>query len=270
MIKLLALIFLLPRFSSAQVLLFSGSEKFLATGSVSRNFVDVFAGMKNPACLAEIRKAMIGVSSEKKFMLKELGVFSAVGAINFCNGGFGLQLDYAGNKQYNEWKAGISYGLKCSEKLFIGIGFGFNHFGYTGYESAGGIAFQAGYLFYLTENLKFSCYAENLPASISKRKREMLCGSGLGYQFSEKVLFGVQLDKTENHSAEIFAFLHYAFNTRFFLKTSISFLQGQSFVGVGLKWHNISLLLAASYNMPLGASPLLSLSFEGLNKTPAE
>ena len=65
---------------------------------------DVFSFVNNQAALAQIKNASAGVYGEKRFMMAATSMYSAAVAIPSHRGNFGMNLVYAGFKNFNEYQ----------------------------------------------------------------------------------------------------------------------------------------------------------------------
>src|SRR5688572_15652935 len=116
------MIFLLPAISlecAGQSLLKSlSSSRFIINKPENSQII----GYKNnPAFLASMERAGVGIYSERKYLLTELNYHSLVAAINTGSGGFGFYMDFAGSSLYNESKVSVAYGRTVGTSVHVGM-----------------------------------------------------------------------------------------------------------------------------------------------------
>ena len=94
---------------------------YTSLGAYSTEQKDPFAFTNNQAALAGLKWATAGVFGERRFMLSENSVYAFAAAFPSRAGNFGVQVNYAGFKNFNEKKAGLAYARKLGKLLDLGI-----------------------------------------------------------------------------------------------------------------------------------------------------
>jgi hypothetical protein len=240
----------------------STSLPFLGLTSYSTNQQDVFSFTHNQAALAQQKTKAVGVFSENRFALKALSNSIVALAIPTKNGNFGLQLNYAGFKNFNESKIGLAYAKTLSKKVDVGIQFNYYNLRVPTYAGASSINVDVGVLYQLSQKLKAGFQASNFVGSklnkITNQKLLQRYTFGLGYDVSDNFFVGSAITKEEEKPINIVASLHYQFAQQFFAKAGFNSENTVVFAGLGLGWKNCKLSFSGSFHPQLGLSPGVS------------
>lgn len=236
---------------------------YIGLGAYSIKHVDAFSFTSNQAALAHINGPAIGVYGERRFMLAETNMYSAIGAFATKNGNFGIQADYFGFKNYNESQLGLAYARSLGSKLDIGVKFNYYSYRIPAYENSSAVNFEIGAIAHLTDQLHVGIHFYNpVGGALSKTHDEKL-GSvykfGLGYEPSENLLVSVEIVKQEDLPVNVNAGIQYNFEKRFFARAGIASENESPYAGAGISWSNIRVDISASYHPQLGFSPGLML-----------
>lgn len=238
---------------------------YIKAGAYSQSQADVFSFNANQAALAQTRVFSAGVFSERKFMLKELNLFSAALAMPTHSGNFGLQLHHFGNSSYSEMQAGIGYGRKLSEHMDVGIQFNYYTMKITGYGNASSINFEVGAIFHFTDQLHGGIHLYNPTSSkVGKDKEENLpavYSAGFGYDASENFFINVEIEKTEDLPLNVNTSIQYKFANRFLARAGVVTGTSVFFLGLGFTLQNFRLDATASVHPQLGVTPGLLLIY---------
>lgn len=232
---------------------------YLKTGAYSSKQADVFSFSANQASLAKISRFSAGVFSEKKFLLNELGFFSAAFALPTKSGNFALQLHRFGNSVYSEMQTGLAYARKLSDFVDVGVQFNYYMLQVAGYGSAGAVNFDASAIFHFTEQLHGGVHIYN-PASskLGKNNEERLpsvYSAGLGFDASEDFFASAEIEKTENQPLNINATIQYKFAERFLARGGVVSSTSVFYLGAGFVLKNFRIDATASVHPQLGVSP---------------
>ncbi|MBL0144818.1 MAG: hypothetical protein IPP48_02710 [Chitinophagaceae bacterium] len=101
---------------SAQSLRYSVAMPYIGLGAYSSIQNDAFSFTRNQAALATAKQAGFGVFGERRFLLSETSSYAAAVAIPSKLGNFGLSINYAGFKNFNENKIGLAYGRSLGKR----------------------------------------------------------------------------------------------------------------------------------------------------------
>ena len=236
---------------------------YIGLGAYSVYHTDAFSFTANQAALAQIKSPAIAAYGERRFLLAETNMYSAVAVLPTKQGNFGFQADYFGFKNYNESQLGIAYARSLGSKIDIGIKFNYYSYRIPGYQNSSAVNFEIGAIAHLTEQLHAGIHFYNpVGGTLSKTNDEKL-GSiykfGLGYEPSETFLVSIEIVKQEDLPVNVNAGVEYNFAKQFFAKAGIASENESPYAGAGISWNNIRLDLSASYHPQLGFSPGLML-----------
>ncbi len=259
---LIILAILLLQLSVGQSLRQPVSAIYLGLGAYSTHQVDVFSFVNNQAALAQTKNAVAGVYGEKRFLLAATSMYSAAIALPSSSGNFGMNLAYAGFKNFNEHQLGLAYARSLGPKVDIGLQF--NYYGYRipAYNNASTVTVEMGALLHVTDNLNVGVHVYNPIGGKMVKTGEQLAAvykMGLGYDVSDLLFVGAELVKEENTPVNVNAGLQYQFEKQFFARVGIATATASTYGGVGICWNNMRLDISGSYHPQLGWSPGLLL-----------
>lgn len=257
---------------SSQSLRYSLAQPYICLSAYSVQQNDVLSFTSNQAALAKSKRAGVGVFGERRFMLKETSVYTLAGSLPTRLGNFGVQINYAGFKNFRENKIGLAYARTLGKLIDVGVQF--NYYGYNipAYGKASAINFEIGTMMHLTDKLNAGIHVYNpVGGKLGKNREEKLAASykaGLGYDASDKFFISAEIIKEEDKAINIIAGLQYRFAKQFFVKAGFVSESGTAYAGAGISWKNLRLDISSSYHPQLGFSPgiLLIIDF----KTKAE
>lgn len=238
----------------------------LSAYSVLQNDPMSFTG--NQAALAQTKNAGAGVYGERRFLLNETSAYTLAAALPTGLGNFGIQLNYAGFKNFNENKIGLAYARTLGKIVDVGVQF--NYYGYRipAYESASSVNFEVGTIIHVTEKLNAGVHVYNpVGGKLGKDKEEKLASAykaGLGYDVSDKFFISSEIIKEEDKPVNVIAGLQYSFAKQFFARAGFISESGTAYAGAGIGWKNLRLDISSSYHPQLGFSPgiLLIMNFK--------
>lgn len=219
----------------------------------------------NQAALGTVKDLSAGIYSERRFLLKELSLYSAAVAVPTPSGNFGLKGDYFGDASYNEAGLGLAYGRTLGDKIDLGVQFNYYSFKVAGYGSASCINAEGGMMVHVTEGFNIGVHLYNpTGVSIGKNAEERLpaiYSAGLGYDVSEKFFIGAEVQKVEDQPVTINTGVHYYFDEKMFASAGIASATATYYLGFGVMLKNMQLNAVASIHPQLGVTPGLLLLF---------
>ena len=253
----------------AQSLRYPLALPYTSLSAYSKQQPDPFSFTNNQAALARVKNIGFAVYSERRFLLAALSAYRFAAVFPTSLGNFGLQLDYAGFKNYNENKIGLAYARSVGSAVDLGIQF--NYYGYRvpAYGNASAIYFEAGAIIHFTEKLHGGITVYNpVGGKLGKNNDEKLAAAytiGFGYDASANFFVSSDIIKEEDKPVNVIAGVQYHFARRFFARAGIISETGSVFAGAGVGWNNLRLDVSASYHPQLGFSPgvLLMVGFGG-------
>ncbi|MEP7238019.1 MAG: hypothetical protein ABI685_09145 [Ferruginibacter sp.] len=267
-ILLLPLLLLLANHILAQSLRYSLAQPYISLSAYSVQQNDPLSFTGNQAALARSKNAGIGVFGERRFMLGETSAYTLAACFPTRLGNFGIQLNYAGFKNFNENKIGLAYARKLGKLVDVGVQF--NYYGYRipSYGNASTINFEIGAMLHLTDKLNAGIHVYNpVGGKLGKSKDEKLAAvykMGLGYDASDHFFISSEIIKEEDKAVNVIAGLQYHFAKKFFAKAGFISESTTAYAGAGVAWKNLRLDISSSYHPQLGFSPgiLLIMNFK--------
>lgn len=243
------------------------AARYIGLGAYSKNFADGYSFTQNQAALATIKSVTAGVYAERRFMVEELNLYSAVLALPTKSGNFGVQADYFGFKNYNESQIGLAYARNLGSKVDVGVKFNYYTVAIPAYGNASSINFEGGVLVHLTDKLHAGVHVFNptgskLGKNGNEEKLAAAYKAGMGYEASEKFFLSAEVVKQEDEPVNVNVGFQYNFLKQFMLRGGIGTATSNSFVGVGLLVKQFRFDMAASYHPQLGITPGILLLFD--------
>ena len=267
-ILLLLLLFFWFNQLTAQSLRYSLAQPYISLSAYSQKQNDPLSFTGNQAALAQSKSAGIGVFGERRFLLSETSVYTLGASLPTRLGNFGIQINYAGFKNFNENKIGLAYARKLGKLVDVGVQF--NYYGYRipAYGNASTINFEIGAMLHLTDKLNAGLHVYNpVGGKLGKNSNEKLAAAykiGLGYDASDRFFISSEIIKEEDKAVNVIAGLQYQFAKQFFAKAGFISGSTTAYAGAGIAWKNLRLDISASYHPQLGFSPgiLLIMNFK--------
>jgi len=212
----------------AQSLRYSIAQPYINLSAYSKQQNDPLSFTGNQAALAQSKNAGTGVFGERRFMLNETSAYTLAASMPTRLGNFGIQLNYAGYKNFNESKIGLAYARKLGR--FVDVGVQFNYYGYRipSYGNASTINFEIGALLHVTDKLHVGIHVYNpvggklgntsTSFSADEEKIASAYKVGLGYDASDKFFISSEIIKEDDKAVNVIAGLQYHFAKQFFAK----------------------------------------------------
>ncbi|MEO6547542.1 MAG: hypothetical protein ABIN94_06065 [Ferruginibacter sp.] len=260
-----SLLFLIMQIGMSQALRQPITAIYLNLGAYSTKHNDVFSFLNNQAALAQTKFFAAGVYSEKRFMLAATGLYAAAVAIPSKSGNFGLQLKYAGFKNFSQSELGFAYARSLGEMVDIGVQFNYYSYQVPGYIAANAVNFEMGVMIHLTEQLNAGIHVYNPVGGKLLKTGEQLTAAftaGMGYDVSEIIFVSAEVVKEEGYPVNVHAGMQYQFMKQFFARAGISSATSAAYGGVGIGWNDLRLDISGSYHPQLGWSPALLLMIQ--------
>jgi len=249
---------------TAQSLRYSIAQPYISLSAYSLKQHDALSFTGNQAALAQTKFAGIGVHGERRFMQKETSMYTLGTAFPTRLGNFGLQLNYAGFKNFSENKIGLAYARKLGKLVDVGVQF--NYYGYRipAYGNASTINFEIGAMMHLTDKLNAGIQVYNpvggklgTSASLSTKEEKLASAykAGLGYDVSDQFFICAEIIKEEDKPVHVVAGLQYQFAKQFFARAGFIGESTTAYAGAGISWKNLRLDVSSGYHPQLGFSP---------------
>jgi len=243
----------------AQSLRYSIAQPYINLSAYSRQQTDALSFTANQAALAQEKQPGAGVFAERRFMLKETSAYMLAAAYPTRLGNFGVQLRYAGFRNFNENKIGLAYARQLGKLVDLGVQF--NYYGYRvpAYGNASALNFEIGAMLHLTGKLNAGIHVYNpVGGNLGKDKEEKLASAfkaGLGYDASDDFFIAAEISKEEDKPVTVIAGLQYHFAKKFFARAGFTSAATSAYAGAGVGWKNFRLDISSGYHPQLGLSP---------------
>jgi hypothetical protein len=252
--------------SCAQTVRTPVTAAFTRLNTYSGLHANAFSFGANQAALAGVKNFSAAIYSEKRFLLKEMGLYSGAAVLPAASGSFGVKGDYFGDVSYNETGLGLAYGRKLGDKIDVGVQFNYYSFKLAGYGSASSINAEGGMMVHLTDAFTIGVHIYN-PTGVSvgktgEEKLPAIYSAGFGYDVSEKFFMGAEIEKTEDQPVNVNTGLQYHFEKKLFASAGIASATSSSYLGFGVVLKRIQLNVVASVHPQLGITPGLLLLFD--------
>jgi hypothetical protein len=258
---------------AAQSLRYAAAQPYISLSAYSVQQNDALSFTGNQAALAGIKNAGIGIYGERRFMLSETSVYTLAGSLPTRLGNFGLMINYAGFKNFNENKIGLAYARKLGNVLDVGVQFNYYSYRIPSYGNVSTINFEIGAMMHVTDKINAGIHVYNpvggklgtsTPLSTKDDKLASAYKMGIGYDASDKFFISSEIIKEEDKPVNVIAGLQYRFAKQFFARAGFISETTSAYAGAGVAWKNLRLDISSSYHPQLGFSPgiLLIMNFK--------
>ena len=226
---------------------------------------DVFSFGANQAALTQQKNISAGVYGERRFMLQDLSLYQLNIAVPTTSGNFGLNVVRFGGTEYSEMAAGLAYARKLGEKIDVGVQFNYYTINVNSYGSGSAINAEAGVIFHATDQLNVGLHVYN-PTGVKFGKNDeerlpSVYSFGAGWDASEKLFIGVEVQKEENQPVNVNAGIQYAFDKMLFARAGVTSASSIFYFGAGVLLKDFRLDATASFHPHLGITPGLMLIY---------
>ena len=247
------------KLAHAQSLRYPIALPYASVEAYSGSQNDPLAFTGNQAALATVKQGSVGLYGERRFLLAETSSYVLATTIPTAMGNFGIQLNYAGFKNFNENKIGLAYARSLGPKIDIGVQFNYYSYRIPAYGGASTINFEAGTNIHFTNKLHGGFHVYNPTRSkLGKADDEKLAAAykmGLGYDASESFFVSSEIIKEEDKPVNVVAGIQYRFAKQFFVRAGFMSESSTAFAGAGVGWSNLRVDISGSYHPQLGFSP---------------
>lgn len=237
---------------------------YTKTNTYSSVQKDAFSFTGNQAALAGFRKISIGVYGERRFMLADLNSYQLAFALPTSSGNFGIQANYFGSSLFNQSRLGLAYARSLG-KIDVGAQFNYHQVKIEGYGNASAVNFDAGAILHISDQFQTGVHVYN-PTRVSfgknsEEKLPMIYSFGLGYDVSQKLFIGTEIEKIEDQPVSANAGVQYSIDEKLFARAGISSATSVFYLGTGILWNGIRIDVTASVHPSLGVTPGLLLVY---------
>lgn len=243
---------------------FGGRAAGMSNASVT--LYDFWSVSHNQAGLARMENLAVGVYFENRFLAEELNFGAGAVVYPTRSGVLGVSFTYFGFELYNETKIGLAYARDFGERFSIGMQLNYQNTSIgENYGNKGNITAELGAIFHLLPQLSIGAHIFN-PArakigDFADERIPTILKTGLGYEFSERVLVVVEAEQSINHEPVFKAGIEYQIIDPLYVRGGIGTNPNSNSFGFGLEMKNLQIDLATSYHYILGYSPQISMIY---------
>lgn len=244
-----------------------------ALGHASSCLFDVWSTRNNQGSLGFVRKTEVGAFYENRFFVKDIAQSGFAIAAPIKKGTFGLSYSSLGYKLYRESQATLSYGMKLSENVSVGVGIDYLNTKIADiYGQAHAVTGSIGLTAKILPQLVIATHIYNpFRAKITNYNNEKIptiFKFGAQYIFSKKVFLVAEAEKTSAQKINIKGGIEYNPSSLIYLRVGGSSYPTQAAFGVGVNYNGLKIDMSTAYHNVLGFSPQIGLSYAfGKDKT---
>lgn len=237
-----------------------------ALGDASVTLTDVFSVMNNQGALGFVEQTSFGLSAQNIFGLEALNVFNGAAAIKTNSGNFGVSVNYFGDANFNQMKAGIAYGRKLGEKFGAGIQLDYVSTNVNEIDEASAITFEAGIKYSPYKKLEIGARVYNpvrakLGESFAEEELPVLFNIGMSYLPSDKVILLIEGEQQLDADLRIKSGIEYHIIEALFLRGGYMSNPSMFTAGAGLKLKGFYFDFAAQFHQQLGLTPGIGVRY---------
>jgi len=244
----------------------SGSRQ-AGFGGASVGVSDLWSASNNQAGMAFCEYSAVGVYFTNAYFLEQLSTKSIAATVPFKSGAFGITANYFGYTYYNEINAGLSYAQRFGKSFAAAVQLDYLHLGQGGYaelQDRSNVSFELSIMGTITKNLSVGAHVFN-PVGIKYSEFATIPACyrlGLGWFPVKEVLVVVEIEMQTNEKENIKCGVEYSPLNMLFLRTGFSSSPQLWNFGVGLNLKNFTVDLTPSWDITLGWSTHVSVSYQ--------
>ena len=244
-----------------------GGGRAAAMGGTGVAVQDIWSAVNNQSGLAFLENISVGVFSEQRFLLEELGNRGIAIAVPVKKiGVFSVQHSQFGYSLYRESKTGLTFSRKFGDKFSAAMQIDYlsTMIG-EGYGNKNSFAVEAGVTAKLTEELTIGSHiynpTRNSLAEFEDERIPTIIRFGLSYIFSKQLMVTVESEKDIEEDNTIRAGLEYKVVEQLYLRGGIATNPTYGTFGVGWNLKDFQLDIAAGFHQTLGVTPSASINY---------
>ncbi|HLU83878.1 MAG TPA: hypothetical protein VKZ45_00260, partial [Vicingaceae bacterium] len=251
----------------AQVINDPVGARSTAMAGVNATLSDVWSANNNQAGLAFVEDLSAGLYYENRFLLKETSYKAGAFVLPTKTGAFGASIASFGFTEFMETRAGLSYGLKFSERFAVGVQMNYLRTSLTQeFGSKNSVTGAVGLIGKLNDEITIGAHVYNPNrsklAEYDNERIPTVMKLGMDYRFSEKLMIVVETEKDIDFDAIVKFGVEYQFMDILYVRGGISNNPTSSAFGFGLIMKNFILEASSSFHQTLGMTPGISLIYK--------
>ena len=245
---------------------------YIGLGAYSKSHVDAFSFLSNNAALAQLPHTSAGITGERRFLMKELGAYTAALGIILPSGRFGFNFLYAGFAAFGQMQTGLAYARSLGTRMDLGLRINYHRFRIAGYGASSALSVESGIILHLPGSLHVGI-ATCTPAigKFGAGRTESLPSVfkwGLGYEASPVAYISTEIIKETNEPVNVRAGLQYLVLSKLILHAGVSTASSSIWTGIGFSNELLRIDVAATFHPDLGISPGLLVLFHAKKRQP--
>lgn len=233
--------------------------------------LDVFSAANSIGASAFIDHLAIGIFFNKPVLFSSANSLNAYTVQALDKGAFAYRIKYYGFINFQIFEVGTGYAHRFGEKLGIGLRFNYHHIGIKENGNKSALSFDLGMLYKISEHIRLAVHIKN-PA---KQKLEPLyketlpteIAIGAAYHPNENFTIATELRKDLQFPLQFSLGFNYAVHPHLALRSGLGINPILMSGGIGFNWHQLTIDLSSVWNVRLGYSPQISLSYAIKKKT---
>ena len=240
-------------------------------GGASVGVSDVWSASNNQAGLAFFQTPAVGVYFTNAYFLEQLSTKAIAASLPFKTGAFGVTANYFGYTYYNEINAGLSYVQRFGKTFAAAVQLDYLHLGQGGYvdsqngslQNGNAVTFELSLMGAITKNFSVGAHVFN-PVGVKYNDYATIPACyrlGLGWFPVKEVLVAAEIEMQTNERENIKCGVEYTPLKMISLRTGFSSAPQLWDFGVGLNLQKFTIDLTPTWNMTLGWSTHVSLSY---------
>lgn len=264
-ILLVALLYATPLF--AQFDFPPSGGRSAAMGGASVVLDDGMSAMGNIVALGEMDRAMLALSARQSVGVDGMGYATIGGVKPVGFGALAALLDYFGNSDYNEERLSLAYAIPMGHAVSFGVAFHYLHSGTSDpyYDPLNRLTFSTALRYSPSKTLVVGFKAFN-PVAIESDgngspRIPAVFNFGVSYWLLDDLLAVGEVEKNLYQRATLRFGLEYSVQEMYFFRVGINTQPAIYTFGIGAKFKDFGVDLAAQFHSALGLTPQLSLQY---------
>jgi hypothetical protein len=251
-------------FASDRVFMPTAREAGMSNASAA--LPDIFSASNNPAVMANLNQASIGLQYQNLFQIEELNSSSAWGTVPVPFGAFGAAASYFGTARFNEQRYTFGYARKLGTKISAGVLFNYLTSNLPDeYSTARALAGEVGLLLNPIEKLNIGLHIFNVSGAefLNYNYEELPVFFRAGASWTDDIfLLSSQIQMSNSGETILSLGSEITLVKNLFLRAGIS-SSGQTrySFGLGYKISRIAFDVAFNHHPVLGFSSFVSLQY---------
>ena len=236
-------------------------------GGASVGVSDVWSASNNQAGMAFFQLPAVGAYFTNAYFLENLSTKAIAATMPFKKGAFGITANYFGYINHNEINAGLSYAQRFGNALSAAVQLDYLHLGQGGFDdlpNKNAVSFELSLMGAITKNFSVGAHVFNpVGAKYNEYATIPACYRlGLGWFPVKEVLVVAEMEMQTDEKANIKCGVEYNPLKIISLRTGFSSYPQLWDFGIGLNLNDFTIDLTPTWDMTLGWSTHVSLSYQ--------